>query len=132
MRSTAITRNVSTTPGLIDQCQALRKLQNVVEMRRGEVVPLWNRCRSIATDTGHIVPRRECGKAKYEPECVVRFCHPCHVRYDQKADDIAVPAHLVRECVVTIQSASKVRFPTFGKGRLVAIDEPVRFEECEE
>jgi hypothetical protein len=46
----------------------------------------WIACREIGREAAHVYRRRECGRAKYDPDVVVMACQNCHRRYDDDSD----------------------------------------------
>ncbi len=72
----------------------------------------WMVCKRRATQAAHVYRRRECGRAKYDPDVVVMACEPCHRSYDDDSRyDVRVrPEHEERAWAAIIK-ASKVLPP---------------------
>lgn len=53
----------------------------------------WRKCGKVsATDTAHIIPRRQCGKVWDAPEVALLACRECHNNYDGSTSTYRVRA----------------------------------------
>jgi 5-methylcytosine-specific restriction endonuclease McrA len=72
----------------------------------------WFPCRHSGTQAAHIYRRRECGRAKYDPDVVVMACEDCHRRYDDDSDtSVRVRPEAEERAWNAISKASKVLPP---------------------
>lgn len=67
----------------------------------------WIGCSGSATDIAHIVPRRECGKARDLPEVVVHACRVHHILYDSPLTQRSNRPRVPKELLVCARAAIK-------------------------
>ena len=87
--------------------------------RRGPLGDLWYPCGSkSASDTCHIYPRRDCGKAIFHVDVALLGCRDCHDAYDGRTFErtVRVPPAREEAAWAVIAASSKVlparRLPT--------------------
>jgi hypothetical protein len=89
---------------------------NVCQFEREYIGPLhrsyWHPCgKKSATDTAHVYRRRECAKAAFHVDVVIRACRDCHDAYDQAKGGVRVPAYVEERAWRAIVANSKVLPP---------------------
>lgn len=74
----------------------------------------WLKCGNSATDTAHIYPRRECGRASSSVIVVLRACRRCHDEFDGHGDGsifVRVPPDREAAAYKLISMSAKVPVP---------------------
>lgn len=74
----------------------------------------WTECGKVsATDTAHILPRRECAKVWDAPEVALLACRSCHNNYDgsESTYNVRAPYAMAKAAWVLVVANSKVPPP---------------------
>lgn len=95
-----------------------KKQREIVRLRAGNKCQLerfkdgkWHQCAKFGWHTAHVIPRRHCGKLKYDPRVAINACAECHLAYDGHQDGIRVTPDTARMVWALLVQETKSPLP---------------------